>query len=160
MQQPEYILVAFGTDAHPFERALDVVGRLRPAHRLVVQHGHTPARDWPDVTWHPFVPFETLRNLMRDASCVVCHAGVGTIMTALSFHRRPVVIARLSTRGEHVDDHQLQIVATLAERGLIVPVDEEADIEAAVEVAGRSPVEWQHEPALARAVVAAVEGKR
>jgi UDP-N-acetylglucosamine transferase subunit ALG13 len=155
--EPAYIFVALGTDEHPFERAVDLVGRLRPDHRLVVQHGHTPARDWPDVTWLDFVPFESIRDLMRDADVVVCHAGVGTIMTALSFGRRPVVVPRRAARGEHVDDHQLQIVDKLSERGLVVPVRDD-DIAAAVASARHGAVEWTRDSGLARAVVAAVEG--
>ena len=115
----EFVLVVLGTDHHPFDRAVDIVGTLRPAHRLVVQHGHTPARDWPGVEWHEFLAFETLRGLVRDAAAVVCHGGVGSIMTALSFRRRPVVIARLAAHGEHVDDHQLQIVAKLGGEEII-----------------------------------------
>jgi UDP-N-acetylglucosamine transferase subunit ALG13 len=156
----DYILVALGTDEHPFERALDLVGRLRPDHRLVVQHGHTPPRDWPEAEWHDFIPFDTLRVLMRDAGAVVCHAGVGSIMTALSFRQRPVVITRLAARGEHVDDHQLQIVSTLSERDLVVPLADGDDARAAVAAARGAAVEWQRDARLADAVVAAVEGTR
>lgn len=157
--EPEYILVALGTDEHPFAHAVDLVGRLRPEHRLVIQHGHTPARDWTDVTWLDFVPFEAIRDLMRGADVVVCHAGVGTIMTALSFGRRPVVVPRLASRGEHVDDHQLQIVAKLSQRELVVPVQDD-DIAAAVASARHGAVEWKRDSGLATAVVAAVEGHR
>jgi len=158
--EPEYILVALGTDEHPFEHAVDIVGRLRPEHRLVIQHGHTPPRAWDDVTWLDFVPFETIRDLMRGADVVVCHAGVGTIMTALSFGRRPVVVPRLAARGEHVDDHQLQIVEKLSERGLVVPVPAGDDITSAVAAARHGAVEWTRDSGLAKAVVAAVEGRR
>ncbi|HZU21023.1 MAG TPA: glycosyltransferase [Gaiellaceae bacterium] len=156
----EYILVALGTDEHPFERALDAVGSLRPEHRLVVQHGHTAPRDWPEAEWHDFIPFDTMRALIRDATVVVCHAGVGTIMTALSFRRRPVVIARLQARGEHVDDHQLQIVSTLGERGLVVPLADGDDVAGAVAEARGATVEWQRDSRLAEAVAAAVGGPR
>ncbi len=156
----DFVLVALGTDQHPFDRAVDIVGTLRPGNRLVVQHGHTRPRDWPDAEWHDFLPFETLRTLVRDAAAVVCHGGVGTIMTALSFRRRPVVIARLADRGEHVDDHQLQIVSTLAERGLVVPLTEHDDAEAALASVRGATVDWQSETRLAEAVAAAVEGHR
>lgn len=151
------ILVTLGTDARPFERALDLIDRLRPTHELVVQHGHTPARDWEGVTWVDFVPFDTLTSFMKDAEAIVCHAGVGSIMTVVSLGRRPVVIPRLGTYGEHVDDHQLQIVAKLATRGYVVPL-EGTDIEAAVEESCRGTVEWGRESRLRDAVVAAVDG--
>ena len=151
------ILVTLGTDEHPFERALDVVDRLRPAHELVVQHGHTPARDWDGVKWIDFVPFDSLLAFMREADAVVSHAGVGTIMTVVSLGRRPVVISRLAAYGEHVDDHQLQIVAKLASRGFVVPLDG-AEIETAIEESRGTTVEWQRDSRLREAVAAAADG--
>jgi UDP-N-acetylglucosamine transferase subunit ALG13 len=152
------ILTALGTDEHPFERALDVIDRLRPEHELVVQHGHTPARDWAEARWFDFVPFETLMSLMREAEAIVCHGGVGTIMTTLLLGRRPMVIPRLAAYGEHVDDHQLQIVANLASRGFVVPLLDGADIEAAIDDLRGSVVEWDRNSKLFGAVVAAADG--
>lgn len=56
---------------------------------------------------------------MEDASAVICHAGVGCIVTALSLGRRPVVIPRRAARGEHVDDHQFQIAEEMDSAGMI-----------------------------------------
>jgi len=152
------ILTALGTDEHPFERALDAIDPLRPAHELVVQHGHTPARDWAEVRWLDFVEFDTLLSFMREADAIVCHAGVGTIMTVLSLGRRPVVIPRLAAYGEHVDDHQLQIFDKLTQRGFLVPFLDGTDIEAAIEESRSGTVEWQRDSRLAEAIAAAVDG--
>lgn len=152
------ILTALGTDEHPFPRALDLIEPLRTSHELVIQHGHTTARDWPEARWLDFVPYETLTTLIREADAIVCHAGVGTIMTVLSFGRRPVAIPRLVSKGEHVDDHQLQIVAKLTERGFLVPVHDDTDIAAAIEESRSGSVEWQQDGKLAKAVTAAVDG--
>jgi UDP-N-acetylglucosamine transferase subunit ALG13 len=70
------------------------------------------------------------------------------------------VITRLAARGEHVDDHQLQIVSTLSERDLVVPLADGDDARAAVAAARGAAVEWQRDARLADAVVAAVEGTR
>ena len=152
------IVTALGTDEHSFGRALDVIDRLRPTHELVVQHGHTPPRDWPEARWFDFVPFETLMSLMREAEAIVCHGGVGTIMTALSLGRRPVVIPRLAAYGEHVDDHQLQIVEKLASRGFVVPILDGTDDEAVIDGLRGSGVEWHRDSKLFGAVVAAADG--
>lgn len=88
---------------------------------VVVQHGYTPPHPGvANVSWFEFVSYEELIALMRRASTVACHAGVGTIMTALSLGKTPLVIPRLRELREHVDDHQLQIAAALANRGLVV----------------------------------------
>lgn len=116
------IFVTLGTHEQPFPRALEVVLPLAATHRLVVQHGYTPARDAAlGISWMTFTGYDELVALMREASAVICHAGVGTIMTALGAGKNPVVIPRLASLQEHVDDHQLQITKKLAERQAVIP---------------------------------------
>jgi UDP-N-acetylglucosamine transferase subunit ALG13 len=132
------IFVSLGTHEQPFERAIDLVEPLAPGHVVVVQHGHTPPRyDRAGMVWNRFVAYEQVVELMLEADAVVCHAGVGTVMTALGLGRTPVVVPRLARLGEHVDDHQLQITAALVERGLAVPVYEGGDMRAALREAAR-----------------------
>jgi UDP-N-acetylglucosamine transferase subunit ALG13 len=132
------IFVSLGTHEQPFERALDLVEALAVHDELVVQHGHTPPRpDWPRTRWLAFGSYEEVLSLLREASAFVCHAGVGTIMTALSLSKMPVVVPRLHRFGEHVDDHQLQIVRAFAAGGLVVPCFEGDDLAAAVAASRR-----------------------
>lgn len=123
------ILLSLGTQ-QPFPRALDLIESL--AYRdmdIMVQHGSTPPRpDIPNTTWVEFMPFEALVDAMVQADSVVCHAGVGTIMTALQAGHTPVVIPRQAQHGEHVDDHQLDIAMHFAERGLVRRVTCERDL--------------------------------
>jgi UDP-N-acetylglucosamine transferase subunit ALG13 len=58
--------------------------------------------------------------LVRRARVVVCHAGVGTILTALANGRRPIVVPRLARHGEAVDDHQVALARRLADVGLVL----------------------------------------
>jgi UDP-N-acetylglucosamine transferase subunit ALG13 len=72
--------------------------------------------------------YEEMVDAMERASSVICHAGVGTIMSALKVGHTPVVIPRRAQYGEHVDDHQLDIANRFAERGLVVCVTSERDL--------------------------------
>lgn len=56
------------------------------------------------------------------ADVVFTHGGVGTILSLLAMGKRPWVCARISSLGEHVDDHQKQVVNVLSERGLLCPI--------------------------------------
>ena len=114
------ILVTLGTHDHPFARLLERVGQLTDEHELVIQHGHTPARPGLPARWIRFAGYDEMRELMRSATAVVSHAGVGTILTALSVGQTPVVVPRLRRYGEHVDDHQLQIARELERSGHVV----------------------------------------
>ena len=58
---------------------------------------------------------------MTDADVVVTHAGTGSVMLALSLGKIPIVAPRYARLGEHVDDHQHQLVEALVESGLVVP---------------------------------------
>ncbi len=130
------IFVSLGTHEQPFARAIDLVRPLSATDQIVVQHGHTPTRPGePGFRWIDFLPYEEVVSLMKEADAVVCHAGVGTIVTAVHADIVPVVIPRLHRFHEHVDDHQLQIVTELGSRGLLQPVLEPEDVVPAVEAA-------------------------
>lgn len=82
----------------------------------------------PNATWVEFMPFQDVVDTMARAKSIVCHAGVGTIITALRAGHTPVVVPRQARHGEHVDDHQLDIATRFAERGLIRCVTSEIDL--------------------------------
>jgi UDP-N-acetylglucosamine--N-acetylmuramyl-(pentapeptide) pyrophosphoryl-undecaprenol N-acetylglucosamine transferase len=125
------ILVSLGTHEQPFPRALDLVEPLaRNGMDLVVQHGSTPPRpQLQHVSWKEFIPFAELAELMGSADSVICHAGVGTIITAIKAGHVPVVIPRRAAHCEHVDDHQLDIARKFAGRGLLRCVSGDDDLE-------------------------------
>ena len=81
------------------------------------------------MTWKEWVAFDELVALMTRAEAVICHAGVGTIVTALKAGHVPVVIPRLAAHGEHVDDHQMDIATKFGDRGLLRCVTGDAKLE-------------------------------
>jgi len=124
------ILLSLGTHEQPFPRALDLVEPLVcQGERLIVQHGSTgPRPEMPNTTWVEFMSFDEVTDTMARADSVVCHAGIGTVMTALQAGHTPVVIPRRAQRGEHVDDHQLEIADRFTKRGLILCVTTETNL--------------------------------
>lgn len=152
------IFVALGTDEHPFPRALELVAPLGADHELVVQHGHTPPTGIDGARWLEFMPYDEVVARMTSSSAVVCHSGVGTIMTALGCGKRPLVLVREERRGEHVDDHQRQIATALRDRGLVTLVESTEELRAALE--DTTAVSWDvgtRRDDLRRAVVAAAD---
>lgn len=116
------IFVTLGTHYQPFTRLLKALACLTSEHALVVQHGHTPIVPLgPRVSWHAFMDYPEVQRYMGAASVVICHAGVGSIITAARSGPVPIVVARLAAYGEHVDGHQSDIVRALAARQAIVP---------------------------------------
>jgi UDP-N-acetylglucosamine--N-acetylmuramyl-(pentapeptide) pyrophosphoryl-undecaprenol N-acetylglucosamine transferase len=154
------ILCVFGTHPQPFDRALDWVIEGSGNEELVVQHGATARRDdLPRVSWHELLPYQRLVELIAAADVIVCHAGVGSLMTVIDCGRRPVAIARRRQFGEHVDDHQLEIASELSGRGYVIACSDAPGLREALR-SGRSAVASVGEPGgdLRRAAVVAAGG--
>lgn len=128
------IFVTVGTHQQPFGRLLDGL-RALPAGELVVQHGYGPP---PSGAAHaaPFMPYAEMMRRFAEAERVVTHAGVGSILSARRAGHVPVVVPRLKRHGEHVDDHQLELVRGLAATGHVIAV---LDTEALAEAVAAAP---------------------
>jgi UDP-N-acetylglucosamine--N-acetylmuramyl-(pentapeptide) pyrophosphoryl-undecaprenol N-acetylglucosamine transferase len=124
------ILVAVGASHIPFDRLMRALDGADFAERLVVQHGPSAVRP-PNARLLEFVPAQELAALVREASAVVTHAGVGSILLALTNGKRPFVVPRLGAFGETVDDHQLESARRFAAAGLVTLVEDPADLPAA-----------------------------
>ena len=97
---------------------------------------------------HDTLPFDRVLELLRDADLVVCHGGTGSLITALREGCRTIVIPRLFERGEHYDNHQVEIARAFAERGLVSVVENDGEFEAKLaEARARPPVRATTNPA-------------
>jgi UDP-N-acetylglucosamine transferase subunit ALG13 len=130
------ILVTVGTNEAPFDRLLQAVAALSTSEEIVVQHGSSAIVPANAARTYDFLLFDDLVREMRASRVVVTHAGIGSIMTALSCGRRPVVAARLVANREAVDDHQLPVARRLQEAGLVTLVEDLARLEDALAKAG------------------------
>ncbi len=123
----------------PFDRLTRAVLTLKASgvlpEQLVVQTGIGSAVDVPkasDIECVETLPFDRMKQLLRDADLVFCHSGTGSLVTALREGCRVIVMPRRFDRGEHYDDHQFEIAESFAQRGLVELLLEEEDIAAAV----------------------------
>ena len=127
------IFVTVGTNEAPFDRLVEATGRFGvAAEQVVVQYGASSIRPL-GATLVDFVPFDRLVDYVRAARVVVTHAGVGSVLVALSNGHRPIVMPRLRRYGEAVDDHQAAFAAQFAETGLVTLVRDASELEAALD---------------------------
>jgi UDP-N-acetylglucosamine transferase subunit ALG13 len=152
------IFVTVGTNEARFERLLRAVAGLTTAERFVIQHGHSPPIGRPKSELVDFLPFEAMVETMRSARVVVTHAGVGSVMVALSNGKRPVVVPRRKSLGEAVDDHQLQLGRRFAQAGLVTLVETEHALGDALEQQQAPPALPTAGTALARDLRRFLEG--
>jgi UDP-N-acetylglucosamine transferase subunit ALG13 len=118
------IFVTVGTNETRFDRLLRAVEDLgHGGEDVVVQAGASDVRP-AGARCVDFLPFDAMVEHVDRARVVVTHAGVGSILLALSRGRRPVVVPRLHRFGEAVDDHQVPLARRLAGRGLVTLVED------------------------------------
>jgi UDP-N-acetylglucosamine--N-acetylmuramyl-(pentapeptide) pyrophosphoryl-undecaprenol N-acetylglucosamine transferase len=122
----EGTFVALGTHVQAFDRLLETVDEavgngLLPS--PATGQAGVSAYAAENIALQPFMPPQEIAEAIGRARYVVCHAGCGIVATALREGKRPLVMPRLRKHGEHVDDHQLQIVQKLAEMDLVVALD-------------------------------------
>jgi UDP-N-acetylglucosamine transferase subunit ALG13 len=90
---------------------------LKDADEVLWQTGSTDVSDL-NIDGKEVVPAREIEQAMLDADVVIAHAGTGTALTSLRMGKRPILVPRDSTYGQHVDDHQFQTAALLDRMGL------------------------------------------
>ena len=60
---------------------------------------------------------------------VICHGGVGTIVSCLNKNKKVLAVPRLSKYKEHQNDHQLQIVNAYYQKGYLVMMNDGDDFD-------------------------------
>ncbi|MCW3468057.1 glycosyl transferase [Rhodococcus pyridinivorans] len=83
--------------------------------RTVWQLGCTERTDLPGEV-HAQMRGPEFDAAASNADLIITHAGVGTILKFLDMGIYPVVVPRRRARGEHVDDHQLQIASVVSDQ--------------------------------------------
>ncbi len=120
------IFITVGTQL-PFDRlvsAVDAWARDHPDLKFFAQVGPT-ANPPTNLPWVSFVPPSRADHLIRQATLIVAHAGMGSVLTALRYHRPILIMPRLAALGEHRNDHQLATARWLSTRpGVAVAWDE------------------------------------
>lgn len=134
------VFVTVGNATQPFPRLLEAVQRLIEGGTLknvVIQAGHTAFRsNVCEVV--PFFPVPAFERYLAEAELVITHGGC-TQLHVVRLGRKPVVMPRRRRYGEHVNDHQLQLVEVLASEGYVQPAFEAATLEVAIAEVRRSP---------------------
>ncbi|MBY8978067.1 hypothetical protein KHP62_19810 [Rhodobacteraceae bacterium NNCM2] len=79
-----------------------------------------------NFSWKSFLDPDEYNQRMREADLVVAHAGMGSIITAMTLCKPILIMPRRADLGEHRNDHQLATVARFRHApGVHVAMDEE-----------------------------------
>src|SRR6185437_12924084 len=113
------VVTAGTTDSYGFRRLFERVAEIVPPEAAVLwQTGSTDVTGLPRVEPRPRVAAAELAAAIREADVVISHAGAGSALTALEMGQFPILVPRVASYGEHIDDHQRQVAHELERRGL------------------------------------------
>ena len=79
-----------------------------------------------------FLDRDEFRAETAKADLIITHGGTGAILGALKAGKKVIVVPRLARYGEHVDDHQLQLLEKF-EKGNLICACRDMDLKKAVE---------------------------
>ena len=65
----------------------------------------------------------------EKADIVITHGGTGAIIGAVKKGKKVIAVPRLAKYGEHVDDHQIQLIAQFKGQNLICGLDDATELE-------------------------------
>ena len=128
------IYVTVGKMPLPFDRLVKAADGLAGSlgEEVFIQTGsggYTPL-----VAAHrDFLTFPEAEAMLKDASVVVSHAGIGTIIGALRAGTPIVIVPRRHALGEHFNDHQMEIAREVEGRPGVLVVDDVSELAKAVE---------------------------
>ena len=152
----------------PFDRLVGLVSEAKRRglipEDVIAQVGAGGTK--PDgVTVVETLPFDEMQHVLREADIVVCHGGTGSLITALRQGCRVIAVPRLFELGEVYDNHQEEITAAFAERGMIKVAKTPEEFAAALSAArSSSPVSATSDPAALvahlQALLSGIVGRR
>lgn len=130
------IFVTLGSQKFQFNRMLVEIDRLieegKITDKVFAQIGASDYKP-KNFKYKDFLTQDEFKDYMKNANLVITHAGTGAIVTALKNDKLVIAIPRLAKFGEHVDDHQIQLIDEFKELNFIEPVYEIEQLEKALE---------------------------
>ena len=116
------VFITLGSQKFPFDRLLqrvdELVGQGAIADEVFAQTGYSTYEPQGYAS-KPFLDRDEFAMRMAAAHVVITHAGTGAIMGALKAGCKVIAVPRLARYGEHVDDHQVQLIGEFEGMGII-----------------------------------------
>ena len=99
----------------------EIAGELKE--EVIAQIGYidNPPRH---IKWFQYLNFMEILEYFKQASMIIGHGGVGTVINAVTYGKPLILVPRSSGQGEHIDDHQVELARELKNmEGLFVVED-------------------------------------
>lgn len=119
------IFVTVGTHEQPFDRLIMKVDELVKTGQLnepvFIQTGYSKyIPKYAD--FKKFITYDEMSEFINKASVIITHGGPATFMSVLASGKKPIVVPRQVKFNEHINDHQLEFVQQVVEKGYEIDV--------------------------------------
>ncbi|WP_394916328.1 PssE/Cps14G family polysaccharide biosynthesis glycosyltransferase [uncultured Robinsoniella sp.] len=118
------IFLTLGSQMFQFNRVLkeidDLIEKKIIDEEVVAQIGYSDYEP-RNYQYKKFFDREEFSVIMDQCTIVITHGGTGAIISAVKKNKKVIAVPRLKKYGEHVDDHQLQLLHQFSEMNLIHP---------------------------------------
>lgn len=118
----EKIFITLGSQKFQFNRLLRAVDELCEqkiiTSNIFAQIGYSDYLP-KHYCYNKFLDRDQFNNEIEKADIVITHGGTGAIIGAVKRGKKVIAVPRLEKYGEHVDDHQLQLIKQFDELNLI-----------------------------------------
>lgn len=129
------ILVLLGTQHNEFTRLLqeveNCINNETIKEQVIVQAGFTKYQS-NQMEIFDMISKEELEKYMSKANLVIAHGGVGSIIMALEKGKKVIAVPRLHEYGEHVNNHQRQIIKVFSEKNYLIGIQNVEDLSDAI----------------------------
>ncbi len=126
------IFITLGSQKFQFNRLLIEIDRLVEEKKIneevFAQIGYSDYKP-KNYKYKEFLDRDEFAEIMSRCNKVITHGGTGAIVGAVKRGKKVIAVPRLAKYGEHVDDHQLQIIEQFTEMNFILGVKEVDEIE-------------------------------
>lgn len=130
------IFVTLGSQKFQFDRLLQAVDKLQTGEEIFAQIGYSEYKP-KHFKYKKFLDRDEFDKIMDLSNIVITHGGTGAIIGAVKKGKKVIAVPRLKKYGEHVDDHQIQLVNQFSELNLIYPCID-CDIQKALDTVKRT----------------------
>lgn len=136
------IFITSGSQKFQFNRLLKAVDELCErgtieAEDVFAQIGYSDYLP-KNFNYKKFLDRDEFSREMEKADIVITHGGTGAIIGAVKKGKKVIAVPRLAKYGEHVDDHQLQLIKQFDDLNLICPCHDTNKLEIALDIVRRT----------------------
>lgn len=122
------IFVTVGTHEQPFNRLIQKIDGLKKngiiQEDVFIQTGFSTYEP-KYCQWSKLISYQQMVKNVADARIVITHGGPASFIMPLQIGKTPIVVPRQKKFDEHVNDHQVEFVRSVAQRmGTIISVEE------------------------------------